>query len=191
MPQGPSEAKGLCIKAAIATAQIAHAAQPYAKTSCTVSPPMNLGQVLPPGSVQLNVPLDDKLRAISHVAGLLAAASGVARDTIEAALIAREALGSTGVGSGVGLPHARLHSLRKTHAVFLRAQAPIGFESIDGRPVDLLCAVIAPDEPNAELLTAVSAVSRVLRDAEKTAALRECGDPDKTRRILLGDAVAH
>jgi nitrogen PTS system EIIA component len=147
---------------------------------------MNLPEVLPPGSVLLDLSLPDKARAISHVAGLLAAAAGVPAETIEAALVAREALGSTGVGGGVGLPHARLHVLRGTHAVFVRLAAPIPFDSIDNQPVDLLCAVVAPDEPNAALLTAVAAVSRVLRDAAKTAALRSSRDAADVRATLLG-----
>ena len=146
---------------------------------------MNLQEVLPPGSVLLDLGLPDKARAISHVAGLLAAASGVSPEVIEAALFAREALGSTGVGGGVGLPHARLHVLRGTHAVFVRLASPIPFDSIDSKPVDLVCAVVAPDEPNAALLTAVSAVSKVLRDAGKTAALRATRDAAEARGILL------
>jgi PTS system nitrogen regulatory IIA component len=146
---------------------------------------MKLDEVLPPGSVLLDLSLDDKARAISHVAGLLASAAHVSTETIEAALIGREALGSTGVGGGVALPHARLHVVRGTHAVFVRLSSPIGFESIDNQPVDLLCAVIAPDEPNAALLTAVSAVSRVLRDDAKKAALRATRDAGEARGILL------
>lgn len=147
---------------------------------------MNLNEVLPPGSVLLDLSLPDKTRAISHVAGLLAAAAGTSTEIIEAALVAREALGSTGVGAGVALPHARLRTVRGSHAVFVRLASPIAFDSIDGKPVDLICAIIAPDKPNAALLTAVAAVSRVLRDAEKTAALRATRDAAEARSILLG-----
>lgn len=146
---------------------------------------MNLQEVLPPSSVLLDLGLSDKARAISHVAGLLAASAGLSAETIEDALVGREALGSTGVGGGVGLPHARLHVMRGTHAVFVRLASPIGFDSIDGNPVDLVCAIVAPDEPNAALLTAVAAVSRVLRDAGKTAALRTTQSAAVARDILL------
>ena len=147
---------------------------------------MNFEQVLPPGSVRLGENLSSKAQAISRIAELLGAASGRAAEWIEAALLAREALGSTGVGSGVALPHARLHALSSTHAVLLRLSSPLDFGSIDAKPADLICGVIAPDEPNAELLTAVAAVSRVLRDAAKTQALRQAGDGEVARRILLG-----
>ncbi len=146
---------------------------------------MKLQEVLPQGSVLLDLSLPDKSRAISHAARMLATASGTSTEVIEAALFAREALGSTGVGGGVALPHARLHVLRGTHAIFVRLASPIAFESIDSNPVDLVCAIVAPDEPNAALLSAVAAVSKVLRDAEKTAALRATQSAAVARDILL------
>jgi len=142
--------------------------------------------VLPPGSVELGAELTSKALAIAHAADLLAAASVASAEEIELALLAREGLGSTGVGGGVALPHARLHVLTSTHAVFLRLSTPIGFDAIDGKPVDLVCAIIAPDDPSADLLTAVSAISRVLKDGAKTAALRECADGEAARWIMLG-----
>lgn len=147
---------------------------------------MILDKVLPPGSVVLDFAAADKAAAIARLSELLAAEAAVSPAQIEAALLAREALGSTGVGGGVALPHARLHALTGTHAAFLRLTAPVGFDSIDGAPVDLVCGVVAPDEPGAALLTAVAAVSRVLRDAGKTAALRGAGDAEGARDVLLG-----
>jgi nitrogen PTS system EIIA component len=147
---------------------------------------MKLEQVLPPDSVSLDIPVTDKPRAIAHAATMLAFEAGMPREIVESALLAREALGSTGVGGGIALPHARLHHLEKTYAAFFRLLKPIGFESNDERPVDLVCAIIAPDQPSGELLTAVSQISRVLRDADKTAALRQSHDAEEARAILLG-----
>lgn len=147
---------------------------------------VDLESVLPPKSVLLDLGIADKAHVISGVARLLAPAAGVPAADIEQALVAREALGSTGVGGGVALPHARLHSLRSTHGVLVRLSSPIAFDAADGRPVDLVCALIAPDEPTAELLGAVSAVARVLRDGGKTAELRRTHDAGEARRILTG-----
>ncbi|MFN2375904.1 MAG: PTS sugar transporter subunit IIA [Candidatus Binatia bacterium] len=146
---------------------------------------MILDKVLPAGSVVLDFAAPDKAAVIAHLSSMLAAAASVPPALIETALLAREALGSTGVGSGVALPHARLHVLSGTHAVFLRLAAPVNFDSIDGRHVDLVCGVVAPDEPNAALLTAVAAVSRVLRDAATTAGFREARDAEEVRRGLV------
>lgn len=147
---------------------------------------MNLEQMLPPASVSLDIPVHDKPRAIAHAASVLASEAGLPSEAVEGALLAREALGSTGVGGGIALPHARLHRLEKTYAVFFRLLRPIGFESNDARPVDLMCAIIAPDEPSGALLTAVSQISRVLRDEDKREALRQSHDAEEARAILLG-----
>jgi PTS system nitrogen regulatory IIA component len=146
---------------------------------------MNMALVLPPDAVVLDVALSSKALALAHAADLLAASSGISGEAIESALLAREALGSTGVGHSVALPHARLHVLSRAHAVFFRLAAPIPFDAIDGQPVDVVCAVVAPDEPNSALLTAVSALSRVLRNAEKMAMLRTCTDAEEARAVLL------
>jgi nitrogen PTS system EIIA component len=152
---------------------------------------MNLETMLAPESVSLDITLTDKPRAIAHAASLLASEAGMPTEVVEGALLAREALGSTGVGGGIALPHARLHQLAKTHAVFLRLLQPIGFEANDARPVDLVCAIIAPDEPTAALLTAVSQIARVLRDQDKTAALRQSHDAEEARAILVGSTNGH
>jgi nitrogen PTS system EIIA component len=147
---------------------------------------VNLEEVLPAGSVLLDLGITDKSHLLAGVAKLLAKSTGTAAATIESALLARENLGSTGVGGGVALPHARLHTLTETRCVFVRLASPIPFDAIDDKPVDLVCGLVAPDEPNAELLTALSAVSRVLRDTAKTAALRKTYDVAEARRILTG-----
>jgi PTS system nitrogen regulatory IIA component len=147
---------------------------------------VNLEEVFPAGSVLLDLGITDKAHVLAGVAKLLAKATGTAASTIESALLARENLGSTGVGGGVALPHARLHTLTETRCVFVRLASPIAFDAIDGKPVDLICGLVAPDEPNAELLTALSAVSRVLRDAAKTSSLRKTYDASEARRILTG-----
>lgn len=147
---------------------------------------VNLESVLPPKAVLLDLGIADKTHVISGLARLLAPPAGVPSADIEQALFAREALGSTGVGGGVALPHARLHSLRSTHGVFVRLSTPVAFDANDGRPVDLVCGLIAPDEPTAELLGAVSAIARVLRNERSTADLRRVHDAGEARRILLG-----
>lgn len=145
----------------------------------------NLGEVLPPTSVALDLVISSKSAAIAQAAKMLEAVAGASAAAIEAALLAREAIGSTGVGAGIALPHARMHQLTHSHTVFLRLAAPIPFESMDGRTIDLLCAVIAPDEPNSAMLEVVGAMAGVLRNADKAAALRSADDPNEARALLI------
>jgi len=98
-----------------------------------------------------------------------------ARDVVNA-ILERERLGSTGVGSGVALPHARLPGLDKVHAVFARLTDPIDYEAIDDAPVDLVVLLVAPEEAGGEHLRALAQFSRRLRREETRERLRAAPD---------------
>lgn len=98
-----------------------------------------------------------------------------ARDVVNA-IIDRERLGSTGVGSGVALPHARLDGLSGVHAVFARLSDPIDYEAIDDLPVDLVVLLVAPTDAGGEHLRALAQFSRRLRREETRQRLRAAPD---------------
>lgn len=100
------------------------------------------------------------------------------------ALLDREALGPTGVGHGVALPHARLPGLDKVCGLFVRLEKPLDFDSVDRQPVDLVFALFAPEAAGAEHLKALALVSRTMRDADICAKLRANTDPDTLHSIL-------
>lgn len=101
-----------------------------------------------------------------------------------AAILARESRGSTGVGFGVALPHARVGGLDKVRGVFARLEAPVPFDAVDEQPVDLVFALFTPDDPNAEHLRALARVSRVLRQGELREQLRQARTPDALYALL-------
>ena len=78
----------------------------------------------------------------------------------------REQLGSTGLGCGVAVPHARLKGLDRVTGVLVRLDQPVAYDSVDDRPVDVLFALFAPPSGGTEHLRALAAVSRALRSAE-------------------------
>ena len=80
------------------------------------------------------------------------------------ALIEREGLGPTGVGKGVALPHARIAEADTVKGVFLRLEKPLNFDAVDRQPVDLVFALIAPQNAGVDHLKALALVSRTLRD---------------------------
>ncbi len=100
------------------------------------------------------------------------------------ALLDREALGPTGVGHGVALPHARLPGLDTVCGLFVRLEKPLDFDSVDRQPVDLVFALFAPEAAGAEHLKALALVSRTMRDADVCAKLRANTDPDTLHSIL-------
>ena len=99
------------------------------------------------------------------------------REIVSAAM-ERERLGSTGVGSGVALPHARIDGLSQVRAVFARLETPVDFESIDERPVDLAVLILAPTEAGGDHLRALAMISRKLRNEDNRARFRKAPDAE-------------
>jgi len=148
---------------------------------------VDLGELLDPGSITLRVHAPTKRQALNIVADIAARAVKAGPAEISARLLAREALGSTGVGHGVAVPHARLPGLTRMHGVFVRLDQPVDFGSVDEQPVDLIFALLAPDDHPAEHLRALARVSRALRQAELREQLRQAKSADAIRALLVRD----
>ena len=88
-----------------------------------------------------------------------------------AAILERESLGSTGFGRGVAIPHARIDSVNRPVAAFLRLEAPVDFNAADGGPIDLVFGLLSPGTAGAAHLHALAAISRMMRDERMHEAL--------------------
>lgn len=149
---------------------------------------MDLGELLDPGAITLKVHASSKRQALSIVAEIAARTLDMPAAEIAAKLMARERLGSTGVGHGVAVPHARLKDLERMHGVFVRLEAPVDFGAVDEQPVDLIFALLAPADHPAEHLRALAKVSRALRQADLREHLRQAHSADAVRALLVRDA---
>jgi nitrogen PTS system EIIA component len=87
-------------------------------------------------------------------------------------LLTREKLGSTGIGQGIAIPHGKLTGLTRVYGLFARLAQPVDYDAVDGQPVDLVFALIAPDHAGADHLKALAKISRLLRDQATVAKLR-------------------
>lgn len=108
------------------------------------------------------------------------------RDVVSA-VMERERLGSTGVGHGVAIPHARLEGLDRVRAVFARLDVPLEYEAIDDRPVDLVVLLLAPANAGGDHLKALAQVSRLLRRKEMRARLRSAPNAESLHLLLSED----
>ena len=94
-------------------------------------------------------------------------------DLLFDALIARERLGSTGLGEGVAVPHCRLSEIDiEEIGVLVQLQAPIDFDAPDQKPVDLLAFLLVSGEANQEHLDALSSIAGILSDPERRSSMR-------------------
>ncbi|HZZ89227.1 MAG TPA: PTS sugar transporter subunit IIA [Caulobacteraceae bacterium] len=150
---------------------------------------MNIGDLLDREAVSARVTAPGKRQALSVVAEIAARAFGGVRPAeVLEALQAREAVGSTGVGYGVAVPHARIKGLNRLRGVFVRLEQPVPFDAVDDRPVDLIFALFAPPEASGEHLRALARVSRVLRQADLREQLRKAHSPDALYALLVQEA---
>lgn len=118
----------------------------------------------------------DKPQLLRDLAQRAAKHLGLAAQPVIDALLAREVLGSTGVGQGIALPHSRIAGLDRFFGLFARLARPIDFDAIDERPIDLVFLLLIPERagPNHgnDHLAALAAISRRLRDPAVAARLR-------------------
>lgn len=146
--------------------------------------------LLPPGAVLHGVSVADKPALLATLAQAAVALSGVDAPSIDAALAAREMLGTTGFGGGIAIPHARLAKLDKIIAVLATLASPVDYGALDDEPVDLVVLLLAPLEAGAEPLKALARISRLLRDAVLVAKLRAAPDAATLEKLLGVGAVA-
>lgn len=151
---------------------------------------MELSEILSAEAVVSQLKATSKKRLLQEVAQVAEAVYGLPSKTIFAALQDRELLGPTGVGLGVAIPHARLAGLDGVKGVFIRAEKPVDYESVDRQPVDLVFALFAPEGVGAEHLRALALVSRTLRDPSVCAKLRSSNDPNALFSILTDDQTS-
>lgn len=132
-----------------------------------------------------------KKQALQELATRAAGATGLdARDIFEA-LLQRERLGSTGLGRGIAVPHAKFRSLSRMVCVFARLDQPIDFESPDDEPVDLIFFLLAPEHAGGDHLKALARISRLVREPATLERLRATGDILALREVLTAPATPH
>ncbi|SFK45542.1 PTS IIA-like nitrogen regulatory protein PtsN [Methylocapsa palsarum] len=107
------------------------------------------------------------------------------------AVLQRERLGSTGVGEGIAIPHAKLIKAKSIFGIFARLVRPIDFEALDGAPVDLICLLIAPESAGADHLKALARIARLLRDPSVTTKLRAARDVSALYAVLTEETTSH
>lgn len=133
--------------------------------------------ILKPGAVRVLSATTSKKRLLHELGDIAHVVYGVDAQAAIDALQEREALGPTGVGNGVALPHARLDDIDRVVGVLVLLETPINFYAIDRQPVDLAFALFAPEAAGVEHLKALALVSRTLRDEQLCAKLRANPDP--------------
>ncbi len=127
---------------------------------------------------------DEKAAVLQRLAGQFAAAYDLDHAEILNDLLAREALGSTGFGRGVAIPHAHSDAVSRPTAALLRLEQPVNFAAADGLPVDLVIGLLSPKNAGVAHLHALAAISRLVRSDATHRAMVEAPDAEALYALI-------
>lgn len=132
-----------------------------------------------------------KKQALQDISERAARITGLPEREIFDSVWQRERLGSTGVGNGIAIPHAKLAKCQRIYGVFARLDRAIDFEALDGMPVDLVFMLLAPEDAGADHLKALARIARLLREPSFAAKLRASRDANTLYALLAGQPQTH
>jgi nitrogen PTS system EIIA component len=144
----------------------------------------SIGELLALDDVRLDLDVSTKAQLLEQVAALLATRHGLSQTLILESLTMREQLGSTGVGHGVAIPHARMNQCAVPAAAFLRTKLAIPFDAPDGRPVSVFLGLIVPNKANERHLQLLATAAAMLSDRIFRDRLKTSTDPGTVRELL-------
>ena len=151
---------------------------------------VTLDQILSSERVRSDVPAASRKRTLQVLGEVFAGADpALSAQGVFDRLVARERLGSTGLGDGCALPHARVPGLGRTLGAFLRLRKGVDFDSPDHTPVDLVFALLVPEEATDEHLETLAAIARVFADDRVRASVRSAEEPARILEILAADGT--
>jgi PTS system nitrogen regulatory IIA component len=148
---------------------------------------MKVSDFLSAADVTIDAAFADKQKLLEELARRAAPRVDLDPLLILAELDKREELGSTGMGGGIAVPHARFQQLRQPFVTLVRLKKPIEFDAVDGKPVDTIALLLLPVARQGEQLGALACIARKLRDPLVMKALRKARDGAEIYRSLTVD----
>jgi nitrogen PTS system EIIA component len=150
---------------------------------------MEIEDFISPSQVTLDLQAGDKEGLLLELALHAGHALKLPPKAIATALFKREQLGTTGTGSGIATPHARLAAITKPFAMIARLRKAIDFGAVDGVPVDVVCLLLLPENPPGGWLETLACVARTVRSVVIARAIREASNSFEAYRALLGETT--
>ena len=133
---------------------------------------MKIGEVIDPAFSRLDLSTGSKSELMRLLSSEASSTTGLPEKEILNALNTREALGSTGIGQGIGLPHAAVSGLKQPFSLAVRLKSPVDFDSIDGLPVDIVVLVLIPDGEGRPHVDRLACVAKQLRSPKTQGRIR-------------------
>jgi len=137
---------------------------------------MKILDVLQEDAIISELTATDKKAVLEELTAAVAKASGVNQEEMVRVLLERERLGSTGIGSGIAIPHGKLKSLGALLVGFGRSRKGVDFEAIDGKPAHIFFLLMAPEDSSGAHLRMLARISRLLKDSALRQGLMDAAD---------------
>lgn len=144
-----------------------------------------LAELLVPNHILLDTKARSKQDVFSIIGDLVDGQHGLSKAQVLNDLTTREKFGSTGLGAGVAIPHARVKGLNQAVAVFLRPHTPIPFEAPDGKPVTDIVVILVPENATGQHLRLLAGVAELFQDESFRAKLGKCKDAASISALFL------
>ncbi|EJL6473241.1 PTS IIA-like nitrogen regulatory protein PtsN [Vibrio cholerae] len=146
---------------------------------------MQLSEVLSLDCTKSAVQCSSKKRALEIISEIAALHTGQNATELFECMLSREKMGSTGIGNGIAILHARMSDSENAVAVLLQCEEPIEFDSIDNRPVDLLFALLVPEDQCKEHLKTLACMAERLNDKQILKQLRNAASDQELYNIMV------
>ncbi len=146
---------------------------------------MQLSELINVNRIRSDINVHSKKRAIEELSNLITQdQTQLDSGDIFDSLLSRERLGSTGVGYGIAIPHGRIKNCKKITGAFIQLIQGIDFDAIDNQPVDMLFALIVPEESTDEHLQVLALLASMFNDESFRDKLRLSKDNEETYQLL-------
>jgi nitrogen PTS system EIIA component len=143
-----------------------------------------LASYLHPENICLNVAVSNKLELFDAIGRHMEREHGLHQEWVARSLSRREQVGSTGLGKGVAIPHARLNDLERMQIAYMRLKSPIPFDAPDGNPVMDILVLLAPSQADEEHLRILADATQLFSDRRFRVSLHQCGNAGEVKRLF-------
>jgi PTS system nitrogen regulatory IIA component len=141
-------------------------------------------QLLPESHILLDLDAGSKKRVFEQAGELFEASCDIEHSLVFESLIAREKLGSTGLGQGIAIPHGRIKGLKQATGAFIRLAEAIDFDAPDGRPVSQLFVLLVPEQATEAHLQILSELATCFADRQFRESLAAAPDAAAVRALF-------
>jgi nitrogen PTS system EIIA component len=143
-----------------------------------------VAKLLSSKDIRLDMEVSSRDSLLQEIARHMEREHGMPQDWVFQSLSRREKIGSTALGEGVAIPHARIKDLQRIQLAYIRLRQPIPFDAPDDKPVSDILVILVPKEATEEHLRILSEVTQMFSDQQFRQQLRQCGEAGETKQLF-------